>query len=119
MSSVDIINDELDNNNNNKCPCGDPKSHEYDCSLYCGQFPCQDKLVKLPNCIHRIHEKCLDSLLFTRLSKCPLCRSSIDCWRKTKHYQKIEKEISKQFQLDTQEAIRLSQEMYQTQSYFN
>ena len=95
------------------CPCGDPTSHKYECSLYCGMFTCEDEMVKLPKCDHRIHQQCLESLLYTRLSSCPLCRSSINSIRTSKHYQKIEREIALQFQSDTELAIRLSREMFQ------
>ena len=104
------------NNNKNKnknkieiCPCGDPlNNHKQSCSLYCGMYPCEDDMVKLPQCQHFMHQQCLERLLYIRLSCCPLCRSSINTIRTSKHYQVIEKEISLTFQNDTQQAIRLS-----------
>lgn len=114
MSSITAAADD-----DEKCKCGDTSKHEFECALYCGQFPCADKLIKLPKCDHRLHDNCLQQLLFTRMSSCPLCRSSINLWRTTKHYDQIEKEIEKQFDLDTAEAIRLSQEVYQQPSSNN
>ena len=64
--------------------------------------PCEDELIKFPKCSHFIHQGCLENLLYTRLSKCPLCRSSIDEWRRAKHYAKIEKEIADKFADDTE-----------------
>jgi len=103
----------MENDDDEVCKCGDPSSHHFECALYCGFPPCHDKLVKLPKCEHRLHEECLDQLLFTRLSKCPLCRSSIDQWRRTHHYHRIEEEIADAFRADTDLALRLSKEMFE------
>ena len=69
------------------------------CSLWLCSFPLPQ--VKLPKCDHYLHEECLEQLLYTRLSKCPLCRSSVDQWRRSKHYHHIEEEIAQAFRADT------------------
>eukprot|EP01084_Bolivina_argentea_P155857 271593_1 len=110
--STNRITNKQEQDDDELCRCGDPNSHKDECSLYCGLAPCHDKLVKFPKCSHYIHETCLEQLLCTRMSKCPLCRSSIDSWRRSCHYQQIEEEISNRFQSDTEQAILLSQKMY-------
>lgn len=118
--NTNLNNSNLNNNNNlNKidlCPCGDPLNHKNSCSLYCGMYPCEDDMVKLPQCQHFMHQQCLEQLLYTRMSSCPLCRSSINSLRTHKHYQVIEKEIRARFQSDTDRAIRLSLQLLQSQS---
>mmetsp|Transcript_40547 Transcript_40547/g.50006 ORF Transcript_40547/g.50006 Transcript_40547/m.50006 type:complete len:226 (-) Transcript_40547:99-776(-) len=90
------------------CLCGKPETHEYECMLNCGEPPCFDKIVTLPNCTHKLHQKCVDKLLYTRLGCCPICRSSINEWREDEHWNEIDTQIDNIFEDETQQAIQMS-----------
>merc|ERR1719231_1015765 len=95
----------------NICYCKKPETHkniDTNCAANCGEPECFDKMSELPNCQHKMHDKCIDKLLFTRLSCCPICRSSVNTWRTSKHYAVIDREINNTFEDDTERAIRQS-----------
>ena len=77
------------------------------CALNCGEHS-REGLVKLPSCDHEMHEECLNGLLLTRASCCPLCRSSIESLRTSAHYSEIDKEIEESWQADLARAMAMS-----------
>jgi hypothetical protein len=77
------------------------------CSLNCGDNSRED-LVQLPSCDHEMHAECLEGLLLTRASTCPLCRSSIESLRTSLHYAEIDREIEESWQVDLARAIEMS-----------
>jgi hypothetical protein len=77
------------------------------CALNCGDNRKED-LTKLPSCDHEMHSECLEGLLNTRNSTCPLCRSSIESLRRNEHFTEIDKEIEEAWQADLARAMAMS-----------
>jgi hypothetical protein len=81
------------------------------CALNCGDTSKGGSggLTKLPACEHEMHADCLEGLLNTRGSSCPMCRSSIESLRTSKHFTNIDKEIEDSWQQDLARAIAMSE----------
>lgn len=77
------------------------------CALNCGDNSV-DTLVKLPACEHKMHQACLEGLLKTRASACPLCRASLENLRTQQHFAVIDREIENQLEADIAAAIAAS-----------
>ena len=80
------------------------------CSLNCGDCSEED-LVQLPECSHMMHKACLEGLLSTRASSCPICRSSIESLRRDDHFAKIDAEIEEQWEADLAAALAQSMQL--------
>ena len=104
---------EMEQNSASDSSQGDQKSLRQisisPCSLNCGDNTAEN-LVKLPNCEHEMHVDCLEGLLCTRSSTCPLCRASIECLRKNHHFTKIDQEIEAAWAADLARAMAASSE---------
>merc|ERR1712039_252296 len=77
-----------------------------ECSVYCGDEDCSN--LTCLDCGHWAHPECLDHLLRTHGSSCPLCKASIDHLRTDAHYDAIDEYIEEQYQEDLEAAIAAS-----------